>query len=177
MVRAVRIAGFWAPWAVAAVAALIAVHFLLAQAALQGDLIRAMQGVLTNVRETVKLTGETARALAPLKGAADTLERMNGRLRTTAADLTEMNGALGRVSARQQEMLSRLESLAARTRTVVTALGDVDGKNKALLEATTGLAAQTGRQAMHLEDLAGLTDESVAYLQTLNRRLLFLRRI
>lgn len=166
----------WAPWAVAAVAAAVTVRGLLAQVALQESLNGAMQGVHRNIKEARVLTARTAAALAPLASTSASLQAMNDHLRATRTDLRAMNETMVRISPRQEAILARLDSLNDRTGAAVTALGEIDGKNKQLLGTTSAMTAQTRRQAGALENLAGLTDESVVELNRLNRKFAFLRR-
>ena len=166
-----------APWAIAAVALFLTLRGLLAQAAIQANLAGAMQGVRENVREAGSLTLQTAGALAPLGATADTLKSINDRLRATGGDLAEMNSSLERVIATQRSMLARLGGLNQHTAGVVRALGQIDGQNHALLEATTALKRQTAGQADTLETLSELTEESIGYLQSINRKFAFLRRL
>lgn len=166
----------WAPAVIGAVALFLMLRSMLGQVAIQSELNLAMTGVLENVREARLLTRETAEALAPLGRATAALERMNGRLRAMTGDLKEMNATLEGVVKTQDGMLSGLGSLNERTALLPGVLGEIGSLNAGLLLANQEISRQASGQASALQRLAALTDQSVSYLRSVNRRLSFLRR-
>lgn len=164
----------WTPWVAAAVFGVITVNLLLAQTETQAGLNEAMAGVQANVGHARELTRETAEALAPLAATATTLEAMNGGLRTTVADLKEMNAVMGRVLQRQDAIAGRLDSLGARMSTVADDLATVDGQNRLLLTTSADMTRQTAGQAASVEQLSALTEDAIGFLRQLNRKFGFL---
>jgi hypothetical protein len=167
----------WVPWLLSGAAGAVVIWALLGQVALQAQLNDALLGVKQNVALARDLTHGTAEALAPMANTAVTLQSMNGTLKSTTGDLAAMNGSMSRVMGYQQSILIRLKSLNGTTQDVVTLLGDVGRKNDTLLKSTAALATQTAGEADTLWQLSGSAGQSIRHMQTLNRRLAFLKRL
>ncbi len=164
----------WAPWLICLAALLFTLHNLRQQAVLSASLGQAMSGVKQHVADAGTLTWQTADALAPLSATTASLERMNGRLEAVAADLSEMNAIMGRVTKRQESILRGVRSLNDRTRTLTGSLARVNGTNEAMLGATEALTAQAAEQAGALEQLSLLTGQAIANLDVIYQRFRFL---